>query len=154
MHDLISEVVASFAKQAMKASYGGVVIDERGRVMIREPANHYDGYVWTFAKGGQDQGETPEQTALREVQEELGIVGAIVAAIPGSFAGGTSDNKYFLMEHKGELGQPDWETQSVQWASREEAPGLISQTTNGTGKARDLAVLEAAYKVWDELHPS
>ncbi|EPY09310.1 hypothetical protein PAALTS15_00415 [Paenibacillus alvei TS-15] len=41
---------------------------------MRSPKNHWGGYVWTFAKGGQDvEDMTPEETARREVQEETSI---------------------------------------------------------------------------------
>lgn len=33
-------------------AYGGVMINDRGEVQLREPVNHFGGYVWTFAKGG------------------------------------------------------------------------------------------------------
>ena len=38
-------------------SYGGVVIDVWGRLLLRTPTNHFDGYVWTFPKGRQAPGE-------------------------------------------------------------------------------------------------
>ena len=37
------------------------------------------------------------------------------------------------------------ETHAVRWATESEAAELILQTTNTTGKERDLAVLKAAY---------
>ena len=79
-------------------AYGGVLINERGAVQLREPANHFGGYVWTFAKGRPDPGETPEQTALREVLEETGQAARIIALIPEVFAGTTTSTVFFLME--------------------------------------------------------
>lgn len=130
----------------MKAAYGGVVFDQEGRVLLREPLNHFDGYVWTFAKGRQNPGEKPEATALREVLEETGIQARLLALIPGEFAGGTTVNRYFLMEPDEEApsGQHDRETASIRWATPEEARKLIGQTQNTKGRARDLEVLEAA----------
>jgi ADP-ribose pyrophosphatase YjhB (NUDIX family) len=64
-------------------AFGGVVIDEGGRALLREPANHYDRYVWTFPKGRPNAGESPEETAIRETCEETGFVPEIVASIPG-----------------------------------------------------------------------
>ena len=83
------------------SAYGGVLIDPQGQVLLREPANHYDGYVWTFAKGRQDAEETPEQTALREVREETGYQARIVGVLPGVFKGGTTANAYFIMQPLG-----------------------------------------------------
>lgn len=34
----------------LKLAYGGVIVDTEGRVLLREPSDHFDGYVWTFSK--------------------------------------------------------------------------------------------------------
>ncbi|MBK7080786.1 MAG: NUDIX hydrolase [Betaproteobacteria bacterium] len=47
-------------------SYGGVLVSGGGLVLLREPTRHNAGYVWTFAKGRPEAGETPRATALRE----------------------------------------------------------------------------------------
>jgi 8-oxo-dGTP pyrophosphatase MutT (NUDIX family) len=129
-------------------AYGGVVMDSKGRILLREPSKHFDGYVWTFSKGRPSHGETPEQTAIRETREETGVVAEIVAEIPGTFVGGTTDNVYFLMRPTGEAGEPENETASVCCvATPERAREMIGETTNPVGRARDLAVLEAAIAV-------
>lgn len=151
--DVSSRVVAAasaFGKVAPSASglaaaWGGVLVDHQGRVLLREPAGHYDGYVWTFAKGRQDSGETPEQTALREVLEETGYPARIVASLPGLHAGGTTVTGYFLMLPAGEPGAfGPAETAAIRWVDFDEAAALIARTRNATGRARDLAVLAAA----------
>ena len=81
--------------------------------MLREPANHYGGYVWTYAKGRPDKGDTPEQTALREVREETGYEAEVVDVLPGVFKGGTTTNAFFVMRHIGPPRRADWETASV-----------------------------------------
>lgn len=126
-----------------KASYGGVLVDAAGRVLLREPTNHYGGYTWTFPKGKAEPGETPEQTALREVREETGCEARILTLIPGD----SSRNHYFLMLEAipgAALSAHDWETAQVRWVSPEEAKGLIATTANLKGRERDLAVLAAA----------
>ena len=60
-------------------TYGGVVINAAGRLLLREPKNHYDGYVWTFPKGKPEPSET--EAALREVWEETDVVGRIAKRI-------------------------------------------------------------------------
>lgn len=90
--------------------YGGAVIDREGRVLLREPKGHYDHYVWTFRKGGPNDGESPEAAAVREVQEEAGVLAEVVKRIPGSFEGGTTENIYFLMRPLKETGKFDTET--------------------------------------------
>jgi 8-oxo-dGTP pyrophosphatase MutT (NUDIX family) len=128
-----------------RMAYGGVVIAGEGRVLLREPRGHYDGYVWTFPKGRPNDGETPEAAALREVQEESGVLVEIVKRIPGSFEGGTTENVYFLMRPLAETGRFDKETLAVRWATREEAQQLIQKTSNSKGRKRDLEVLKAAF---------
>lgn len=128
-------------------AYGGVLLTRHGQILLREPANHFDGYVWTFAKGKPDEEDTPEQTALREVQEETGYQAEVVDVLPGVFHSGFSGNAYFIMRHLGPPGEPDWETQATRWVDFETAVALIEQTTNAKGRARDLAVLKAA-RAW------
>jgi 8-oxo-dGTP pyrophosphatase MutT (NUDIX family) len=134
-----------------KVAYGGIVFDPQGRILIREPKNHFDGYVWTFAKGRPEKDETPETAAQREVKEETGIDGRILAPIPEEFLGGTTINRYFVMQADPDSGEARWdneETESVQWVLPNDAKRLISQTTNETGKKRDLAVLKAAISLY------
>ena len=127
----------------LKVAYGGVLVDERNRVLLREPKGHYDGYVWTFPKGRPDKGESADTVALREVKEETGYSARIVSKLPGSFSGGTTANEYFLMVPDGKPGKFDDETATVVWATLDEAEGLIAKTTNPMGRKRDLAVLDA-----------
>ena len=126
------------------AAYGGVLIDDDRRVLLREPNGHYGDYVWTFAKGGANSGESPEDAALREVREETGIEAEIVGEIPGWFVGTTSDTKFFLMRPVHDHADFHSETAAIRWATFEQAVELIGETISTTGKARDLAVLSAA----------
>ena len=135
----------------MKKAYGGVLIDRDRNVLLREPSGHYKGHVWTFAKGGPDLGEVPEQTALREVFEETGVRGAIMAKLPGSFDASITSNEFFLMAPVEDTGHFDWETLRVKWVTREEARQMISLTTRKKRRARDLAILDAAYSLYDSL---
>jgi 8-oxo-dGTP pyrophosphatase MutT (NUDIX family) len=138
----------SVATGRLKPAAGGVLIDDEGRVLLREPAGHYDKYHWTFPKGKVDPGETPEQAALREVREETGYAAEILASIPGTFVGGTSVNTFFLMRAVGPQVTFSSETQSTRWVTWEEARALIAETTNAVGRERDLAVLEAARTIF------
>ncbi|WP_027480494.1 NUDIX hydrolase [Deinococcus pimensis] len=57
---------------------GGVVIDERGAVLLLK----YRGGGWTFPKGHLDPGERDEDAAVREVLEETGVRARVVAPLP------------------------------------------------------------------------
>ncbi len=139
--------------RAEKAStYGGVVMDDHGRVLVREPRNHYGGYVWTFPKGHPDPGETPEDAARREVFEETGITATIVRAISGVFPGQGTRTTYYLMVPEGRTAEWGPETEAIRWATREEAEELLAQTLHPEGRERDRRVLQAAFALATRLH--
>ena len=88
---------------------------------------------------------------MREMEEETGIRGKIVAKIPGSFPGSTTDNEYFLMVPVEDTKAFNDETQAVRWVSQSEAEQLIAETTNPAGKKRDLRLLNAAFALFGSL---
>jgi 8-oxo-dGTP pyrophosphatase MutT (NUDIX family) len=137
----------------MKKAYGGVVIDLGGQVLLREPVDAHHRIAWTFAKGKPKGGETPEETALREVREETGVEAKILARVSGSFDGARTCNRYFLMVPLEVTGAYDEETLAVRWVTREQAAELISQTRKANRRARDLLVLEAAFNLFKSLCP-
>lgn len=127
-------------------SFGGVVINGAEEVLLVEPKNHFDGYVWTFPKGRPQVGEGPEETAIREVREETGELVRIIGDVPGLYAGGTTINRYFLMR-PGPMAEitDHREIEACRWVSYGDARSLLRKTTNGIGMKRDLAVLDAAF---------
>ena len=60
-------------------SAGGVVVRD-GRLLLISTAG---GKRWQLPKGRVEPGETSEQAAVREVREETGVTGRIVAPLPG-----------------------------------------------------------------------
>ena len=135
--------VAKAAAVIPKAdAYGGVLVDTKGRVLLREPKDHYGGYVWTFPKGRSDRGETPEQTALREVLEETGYRARIVAAIPKAFGGETTTTAFYLMEPIGEQGPYEDETSKTRWVTFSEARAMVAESKTAKGRQRDYDVLQ------------
>ena len=48
-------------------SFGGIVINQEGKVLLRKPKRKGFGNEWTLAKGGADAGESGSDAALREV---------------------------------------------------------------------------------------
>jgi 8-oxo-dGTP pyrophosphatase MutT (NUDIX family) len=59
-------------------SAGGLVV--RGATILL--ISTQQGRRWQLPKGHIEDGETPEQTAVREVREETGVTGRVVAALP------------------------------------------------------------------------
>ena len=58
------------------AAYGVVVRDERVLLCRVAPGNQGEG-LWTLPGGGLEFGETPEAGAIREVEEETGLLARI-----------------------------------------------------------------------------
>jgi 8-oxo-dGTP pyrophosphatase MutT (NUDIX family) len=131
-------------------SYGGVLIDEQGRVLLRKVTNSFGGATWTFAKGRADEAEHPEETAMREVLEETGYPVQVLAPIPGTFEGSTTVNRYWLMRPVGEQRGFGWETEATRWCSPEQARTLIGESVNAMVRQRDRAVLQAALALVEE----
>lgn len=136
----------------MKMAFGGVVIDITGRVLLRRPTGLHKTRVWTFAKGKSEPGETPEQTALREVREETGVVGRILSKVRSGEVPEVRD-EFFLMAVVEDTHQFDAETAAVVWATQEEAEELISLTGDDERRLRDLKVLQAAFAEFNARKP-
>ena len=134
-------------------AYGGVVFNDKGQVLLRKPTGGFGGYAHTWPKGRQDKGDTPEETALREVLEETGTRGAIVAKIPKNFEGSVTNNGFYIMKvvEEGLTDEMDDETEDVAWADPDEAVFLIKKTQIETGRKRDLDILVEALKLKAKL---
>lgn len=132
------------APSGKSPSFGAVVIDEQGRILLQKPSNNFDGGAWTFPKGRPQANELPEEAARREVQEETGWQIELLDPIPGTFIGTTSINRYWLARPTAQVGHGDWESEAIRWASPEQARALLLANGNATKRVRDLSVLEAA----------
>jgi 8-oxo-dGTP diphosphatase len=78
----------------------GILLIKENKVALIERYRaglHY----FTFPGGGVDEGETPEQAAIREAQEELGIQVAIKQKVAEVQFGQNSRQIYFLVEQIG-----------------------------------------------------
>ncbi|MGA4495747.1 NUDIX domain-containing protein [Vreelandella venusta] len=112
---------------------GCIAVQERLRT--REPTNHFDGYVWTFPKGKPDSGETPYQTALREVWEETGCRAEILGALPDTYASGLSTNAYFVISLQEQSNAFDWEAganvhiDTTNWCAKVKLPSIRKSIT-------------------------
>lgn len=87
----------------MRVRAGIVLIKENKVALIERHRAGLDYYV--FPGGGVDEGETPEQAAIRETREELGIEVVIKQKVAEITLGPKSRQIYFLVEHvSGEFG--------------------------------------------------
>lgn len=82
----------------------GIVLIENDKVALIE--RHRAGlHYFVFPGGGVNEGESPEQAALRETMEELGIEVAIKQKVAEIQIGRKSRQVYFLVEQtSGEFG--------------------------------------------------
>jgi 8-oxo-dGTP pyrophosphatase MutT (NUDIX family) len=97
-------------------------IDRRGRML------------WSLPKGHIEQGETAEQTAIREVAEETGIRGSVLAALGRIDYWFVTDGRrvhktvhHYLMRFcGGELSDEDLEVAEVAWVPIQELPSRLA----------------------------
>jgi len=97
-------------------------VDRRGRML------------WSLPKGHIEQGETAEQTAIREVAEETGIRGSVLAALGRIDYWFVTDGRrvhktvhHYLMRFSGgELCDEDLEVAEVAWVPMRELPSRLA----------------------------
>lgn len=97
-------------------------VDRRGRML------------WSLPKGHIEVGETAEQTAIREVAEETGVQGDVLAALGSIDYWFVTDGRrvhktvhhYLMRFSSGELSDDDVEVTEVAWVPIRELPSRLA----------------------------
>jgi 8-oxo-dGTP diphosphatase len=115
----------------------GGIVRRDGRVLLVHRPKYDD---WTFPKGKAEGGESDEECALREVEEETGLRCTLERELPSSSyvdsRGRPKVVRYWLMRPNGGEFGPTAEVDEVAWLSPGEAARRLSYE-------RDRAVLRA-----------
>lgn len=74
------------------------LIDTDNRILLsKRPEGKALAGLWEFPGGKVEMGETPEETLVRELKEELGIETKVACLAPLTFASHTYDDFHLLM---------------------------------------------------------
>ncbi len=129
-------------------SAGGVIYRTRSELIEIVICRHNDVGVWALPKGTPRKGERLEETALREVSEETGLLTRIIDKIGYVQYWFVEDGVryfktvyYYLMEPVGgRIEDHDTEFDEVRWCEISEALGLLSykNDTDIVTRAREM----------------
>lgn len=74
------------------------LVDSDGRILLAQrPEGKSLAGLWEFPGGKVEAGETPEETLIRELDEELGIRTKVACLAPLTFASHTYEDFHLLM---------------------------------------------------------
>ena len=115
-------------------------------ILVSQHSQHHG---WVFPKGfigdkEEFKGQTKEETALREVQEETGVIGKILEPLtPVTYWYEMDQVKrrktvyyYVMQEMGGDITQHDWEMEKVEWLPMDQV--------------EDRLTYDSDKKVWEE----
>jgi len=124
-------------RRVEETSAGGLVLDGRGpgaHAALIGRLDRRGRLLWSLPKGHVEPGERVEQTAVREVGEETGIDGEVLAPLGiidfWFVADGARVHKtvhhFLLLQRGGELSDADIEVTEVAWVPLEEVSGRLA----------------------------
>lgn len=122
------------AQHRLVIAAGGAVEDEQGRLLVIHRRGH-----WDLPKGKLDKGETSDVAAVREVQEECGLVSLrIIEPLPCTWHTYTERGQlwlkrtdwYRMQASSAEqlVPQHEEDIEQVRWATRDELPEIIASS--------------------------
>jgi mutator protein MutT len=131
-------------------SAGGVVVNDRGECIVIVPRSRRPRKPLALPKGHVDPGETPEQTAVREVREEAGVETEVVQVLGDVRYWYTRDGRriakvvrFFLLAHRsGEPTGDALEVEDARWMPLREAVRSLSYDGERSMAERALAILD------------
>ena len=145
-------------KRAVSA--GGLVVQDRanGRwVLLIARRSAAGALQWTLPKGGLEDGETLEEAAVREVREETGIYGEIIAELgvvdywfvwrPDAVRYHKYVHYYVMRPLSGHLHERDDEAEHVAWLPIHDALALMTHLNE-----RDLVATMREGALWEVPH--
>jgi 8-oxo-dGTP pyrophosphatase MutT (NUDIX family) len=124
-------------RRVEETSAGGLVLDERSghaNAALIARRDRRGRLLWSLPKGHVEGDETTEQTAVREVAEETGVTGKIVAplgTIDFWFVAGRSRihktvHHFLLLRTDGELSDADIEVTAVAWVPLDQVAARLA----------------------------
>lgn len=116
-----------------ETSAGGLVVDEHGRGAVIARTSRRGRRLWCLPKGHVEAGESLETAAIREVGEETGIIGRVLAPLGVIDFYFTVDGRlihktvhhYLMQAVGGELSDADIEVDEVEWVPVDELGGRL-----------------------------
>jgi len=118
----------SRARPVLQFSAGGLVVDERGQILLIRARDLRNQPVWTLPKGALNPGESSADAAIREVREETGwrceVVRELTAVTYWFQRNGQRIRKsvrWYLMRPLEKVGDHDHEVDEVLWADPADA---------------------------------
>lgn len=130
-----------------QVSSGGVIFRRSNDMVEIALVAVKGGDVWCLPKGLVEKGETPEETAMREVAEETGLRGKVIKKIgdisywyyiKGENAKCRKTVHFYLMEYEGgSTDDHNWEVDKAAWF-------IMAEALNKVSYKGDRGILEKA----------